>query len=230
MESPIMFSTKMTPAAAAEQSRIATAQGMRDVAAALAAAQYEPILESDGSCDDSSSDSSRKRKRRRRRTTPSRSIHEDESAAHYVRLELMNAKVDNDDLRTEISKLKDSLDPYNVINNELAYIKSSIERSNKDTEQLTLIQLEKRRFLFKEEYKEHIALCSAACSKLTLAEVKSSFLRIIAVEKKRALNAENSLEWSIKIRRTTRTVSKITALSVVVALFGMFIYWYFASS
>ena len=44
-----MASNKMTPAQAAEQSRIATAQGMRDIAAAMAA--RGPVCQSDDSDD-----------------------------------------------------------------------------------------------------------------------------------------------------------------------------------
>jgi len=223
----------MTPAEAAEQSRIATAEGMREMAAALnerATLNCSPVtsIDSDDSYDSSdSSDSSnlRRRKRARKSKRNASGSSEHEKRSHYLQLELANARVDVDDLKAELAKLKESLDPYSVINNELSYIKSAIDRSNKELDTLTLPQLEKRATLYADEYKEHISLCNVAVNKLPLAEVKNSFARVLVAERKRAIKAEDSISRTIWIRKVTYKVSFGFALSVLVALVSWFFYW-----
>lgn len=233
MEPTVIYSTRVSAAEAAEQSRIATAEGLRQVQAALLErGNLSPIRsqDSDDSYDSSDSSDSEGRHRKCRRRSKKRSFDtsgpgEHEKRNHYLTLELANAQVDVENLRLENSKLKISLDPYTVINNELAYLKSSIDRSNKEINTLTLSQLEKRATLYKEEYLEHIALCNAAIGKLSLAEVKSSFMRVIVAEKKRAIKAENTLNFTIWFRKTTYKVSYATIVSVLVAVLAVLLYW-----
>lgn len=222
-----MASNKMTPAQAAEQSRIATAQGMRDIAAAMAA--RGPVCQSDDS-DDSyfsdSSDSSKKRNRKKKHVKTSPNTNKDEVRAHYLQLELVNANVDLDDSRQEVAKFKSYLEPYSKFNNDMAFLKSSIERSNKEISQLTLSQLEKRLKLFKEEYNEFSTLCSVSISKMALPEVNSALSRVLVVEKRRALNEEKKLLWSIFVRKTTITIVKSTLISLVSTFVFLLFYWY----
>jgi len=239
-ESNKIYTVRCTPEQAAEQSRIATAEGLREVAAALAqraasGKQPDTDYDSDESTESSESSSrsrSRSHRRKRRRhdkKSGDRSAgNEFERRAQYLQLELGNAKVDVEDLRTEVSKLKSNLDPYKTINNELTYLRGSIDRSNKDLELLTLPQIEKRMTLYKEEYNEHMALCSAAVAKLVdLAEIRVCFMRVLNAERKRATKAENSLEFVIWMRRTTYKVSVVTLVSIFVGLLSMLIYWRF---
>jgi hypothetical protein len=229
-----IYTVRCTPEQAAEQSRIATAEGLKQVAAALAErAATSRLADTDNDSDDSdySSDSSngsrnRKRRRHNKKSSSKHESNEFERRAHYLQLELGNAKVDVDDLRTEVSKLKSNLDPYKVINNELTYLRGAIDRSNKDLELLTVAQIEKRATLYKEEYNEHIALCSAAVSKLAeLAEIKVCFMRVLNAERKRAAKAEKSLEFVIWLRKTTYKVSFVTLVSVLVVLLSVVMYW-----
>ena len=225
------FVTKMTPAEVAEQSRIATAQGMREIAAAMSAT----VRDSDESYYSDSSDSSTETQSKRKKTNVKKQSHDEsranylkeESRARYLQLELANAAVDLDDAKQEIVKFKALVEPYTAFNNEMAFLKSSIERSNKEISQLTLLQLEKRLCLFKEEYGEHAARCATAVSKVPLAEVGSAFSRVLVVEKRRAFNAEKSLEWSIFVRKTTITVIKSSIISALLVCILAVFYWYF---
>jgi hypothetical protein len=109
---------------------------MKQIAAALAERalprhKADAEYDSDDSCDSSdSSNGSRNRKRRRRnkRDCAFTENNEFEKRAHYLQLELANAKVDVEDLRTEVSKLKVNIEPYKVINNELTYLRGAIDR------------------------------------------------------------------------------------------------------
>ena len=227
MEQTISYATRMSAADAAEQSRIATAQGMRDIATALRErAANTPCLDDDDSGSLSSTDSSdRRHKRRRRDKTVTRNT-DGEKQAHYLKLELANAQVDIDDLKVELAKMKAILDPYSSVNNEMAYLKSATERSNKEVHTLTFVQLTKRLSLYKEEYREHLALCNAALAKVALAEVKSSLTRVLTVEKRRAAAAEKNLEWALWVRETTFNVSVGLLISLLVTLILFAFYWY----
>jgi len=225
------YSVKMTPAEFAEQSRIATAQGMRDIANAMAAEESYSSDASESTCY-SSCDEARKRKRKSKSDKKEKKTKIDddyETRAHYLKLELVNCSVDLENAKEEIIKLKTTLDPYASFNNEMAFLKSSIERSNKELPQLTLTQIEKRLSLFKEEYSEHAVLCSAAISKILLAEVNSAFNRVLVVEKRRALNSVKSLEWVIFVRKTTINTVKATIVTSLVVLVFVILYWYFLS-
>jgi len=223
----------VSAAEAAEQSRIATAQGMRDIAAAMAEREVLPVLnESDDDISISSSDRSDKRRKLRYRKKPetrNSAASEAEKQAHYLKLELANAKVDIDDLKQELTSLKSGLNPYTSYNNEMASLKSAIDRSYKDVHTLTFVQLEKRFALFKEEYQEHLALCNAALAKVSLAEVKVSLIRVLSAEKRRAAAAEKKLEWAIWIRATTFNAAVGGLMALLICAFCFIIYWYVIS-
>jgi hypothetical protein len=237
-----VYTTRVTPEQMAEQSRIATAEGLREVAAALAAKAKQPLPakrhseEEEDSLSDSSSDHSHrsgaKRRRKSRRKSRSRSptrSHSDEKATHLLRVELASVMVEKEDLLLEISKLKAQLQPYNSVNNELALIKSAIERLNKDTAELTIAQLEKRQNLFHEEFSEHKALATVASSKIAYADVKSCLLRVINAEVKRSALEDKKLTLTIWYRKSTETTTKVFISSVLVAILSYILYWYIGS-
>lgn len=238
-----VYTNRVTPEQMAEQSRIATAEGLREVAAALAAKAKQPFpakqrSDEDDSLSDSSSDNSHrsgaKRRRKSRRKSHSRSrsptrSHSDERATHLLRVELASAMVEKEDLLLEISKLKAQLQPYSSANNELALIKSAIERLNKDTGELTIAQLEKRQNLFHEEFSEHKALATVASSKIAYADVKSCLLRVINAEVKRSALEDKKLTLTIWYRKSTETTTKVFISSVLVAILSYVLYWYIGS-
>lgn len=234
-----VYTNRVTPEQMAEQSRIATAEGLREVAAALAAKAKQPLpakrhSEEDDSLSDSSSDHShrsgakRRRKSRRKSRSPTRS-NSDEKATHLLRVELASVMVEKEDLLLEISKLKAQLQPYSSANNELALIKSAIERLNKDTAELTIAQLEKRQNLFHEEFSEHKALATVATAKIAYADVKSCVLRVINAEVKRSALEDKKLTLTIWYRKSTETTTKVFISSVLVAILSYILYWYIGS-
>jgi len=230
-----VYTRRLTPEQAAEESRIATAQGLRDVAAALAARPIPPKShseEEDISLSDSSSEGSRRsgvkrrrRGRRSRRNSPVRSNSE-ENAVHLLRVQLSSVMVEKEDLLLEINKLKAQLQPYSSVNNELALIKSAIERLNKDTGEQTVAQLEKRQNLFHEEFAEHKALATVAASKIAYADVKNCVLRVLNAEVKRSGIEDKKLTLTIWYRKSTETTTKVFISSVLIAFLSYLVYWY----
>lgn len=199
MSSAPMYRIPMTAAQMAEESRKATAEGMRQIAAALAERKVQhssPLSVSD----DSDSGSEDGRRNRRKRHTPSESdfkVRQLESRTHILGVELAAAKVEVDDMRQERDTLKGQIEVFGRINNELALLKSATGRVMKGTETLSLNQLVQRSRLFKEEMTEHAALCYAALGRITQDEIRSGITRVIESEKRKAATLSSSLGWVI---------------------------------
>lgn len=198
-----MYRTPMTVQQMEEESRKATAEGMRQIAEALAKKQAEPKVSddsSDGLTDDSDGDSDGSRKgrrrlpRRREPKTKTPAADKLEDRIRYLQLDLVNAKVDTEDARTEVVVLKGRLEPYTRANNELAFMRSALDRSKKGLDELTNMQLARKIGLFKEETTEHIVLCTAAVNKIELHEIKAGLERVIVAERRKIVNQLETLE------------------------------------
>lgn len=234
-----VYTRRVTAEQMAEESRIATAQGLRDIAAALAAkgiTNRHDDVHSDS--EDDSIDSRPKRRRRRGSYGggggsggggSSSSRNQDEKASHLLKVELASVMVEKNDLNAEIAKLQLQLQPYSNVNNELALIKSAIDRLNKDTSDMTINQLEKRQGLFREEFTEHKALLTIAVSKINLADVKACVQRVLNAEVKRSGIEDKKLTVTIWYRKCTETTTKLIISSALVLLLSYFFYWYFQS-
>lgn len=187
-----VFTKRMTVEEMAEQSRKATAEGMRELAAAAAAfatrkqraSEYE-----DSDCDWESEHDSPKLA----------SVEKLESRIHYLTLDLTNAKVEVDDANLKIEELTLQMTPFRRVNDELTYIKSSLTRALKDTGGMNKNQLELRFKLFREEANEHAALCNASIGKIELDEVKQGMLRVLNSERRKILATEKSFKWVILV-------------------------------
>ena len=198
MSSAPMYRIPMTAAQMAEESRKATAEGMRQIAAALAERKVQHSSPLDLS-DESDSDSEGSR-RRRKRHAPSESdfkVRQLESRTHILGVELAAAKVEADDMRQERDTLKSQIEVFDRINNELALLKSATTRVLKGTEALSLNQLVQRQRLFKEEMTEHAALCYASLGRITQDEIRAGITRVIEAEKRKAVTLTSSLGWVI---------------------------------
>jgi hypothetical protein len=105
------------------------------------------------------------------------------------------------ELETEKAKnvnLNNQLTPYKRINDELGFLRSSMNRALQNTENFTKVQLDARYKLFHEESNEHAMLCLAAINKIELDEVKVAFSRILAAERRRITSMTEELQWLIK--------------------------------
>jgi hypothetical protein len=186
-----VFTKRMTVEEMAEQSRKATAEGMRELAAAAAAfaTRKQSTVYEDSDCDWESEHDSPKLA----------SVEKLESRIHYLTLDLTNAKVEVDDANLKIEELTLQMTPFRRVNDELTYIKSSLTRALKDTGGMNKNQLELRFKLFREEANEHAALCNASIGKIELDEVKQGMLRVLNSERRKILATEKSFKWVILV-------------------------------
>lgn len=186
-----VFTKRMTVEEMAEQSRKATAEGMRELAAAAAAfaTRKQSTVYEDSDCDWESEHDSPKMA----------SIEKLESRIHYLTLDLTNATVELDDANLKIEQLSLLMTPFRRVNDELTYLKSSLTRALKDTGGMNKNQLELRFKLFREEANEHAALCNASIGRIELDEVKQGMLRVLNSERRRILATEKSFKWVILV-------------------------------
>ena len=206
-----MYRSQLTPSQMEEASRKATAEGMREVAEALSKKNKNTPNISDNSDSSDSSDTSDSDNVKISKSKPyiiqktqvsnkSASIEKLESQIHYLRLDLANTKVEADDARNEVTKYKNMNNIYMKINNEFGFIRSAIERSKKNIDDLTLKQFKKKVALFIEEVNEHIILCESSINKIELHEIKFALERIIIAEKKKIdkykKDLKNQIWWN----------------------------------
>jgi len=211
-----VFTKRMTVEEMAEQSRKATAEGMRELAAddkAFATRkQQASVYEDDSDCDWESQDAFK----------TGREIEMLESRVRYLTLDLTNAKVDIDDANLKIEELKTQITPFKRVNDELTYLKSSLARALKDTWGMNKNQLELRFKLFREEANEHAALCNASIGKIELDEVKQGMLRVLNSERRRVLATEKTFKWVILVAQakemTLWSCTWLAVFMVVVAV------------
>ena len=219
----------MTLAQMEEASRKATADGMREIAEALAKKNNKDHPDSNNTTDTDSDDNNGKyaRKLKDNKSNTNSAVEKLESQIHYLRMDLINSKVEVDDARIEVNKYKNISDIYVKINNELGFIRSAIDRSNKNLNDLTIKQFKNKVALFVEEAKEHIVLCEQAINKIELHEIKFAFERIINAEKKKINRYNNELQDQIWWMETKKiTLQCMFILFIIVMVLFPFVYKY----
>jgi hypothetical protein len=204
-----MFPPKMTQSQMEEASRKATADGMREVAEALNKKQNKHIDNSNSSDSSDTDDSYSDHKIKIPRVSKPYIIHKTgvinknesidklESQIHYLRLDLANSKVETDDAKAELTKQKSINDIYMKINNEFGFIRSAIERSKKNVDDLTIKQFKRKVELFIEESTEHVVLCEKSIDKIELHEIKFALERILNAEKKKIVKYTKDLDYQV---------------------------------
>lgn len=206
-----------------EEARIATEEGMREVAAATASAAAAAADEEDfddccSSCSEESADRGRRRGRGRGSGSGSAAAATEklESRVRYLQLDLANAKVDTQDATDELGRVKERLAPYIKANNELAFIASAIDRSTKGLEDLTIKQFKHKLDLFVSEVNEHIGLCTVAVGKIDLHQVKAGLERLIAAERRRVVKRTGELQtwlwWRLRMEEAAYTALVLLGL------------------
>lgn len=238
-----VYSTRVSADVAAEQQRKATAEGMRELAQAMANSNSRnviPVSDSEtdsvfGSDSDSGSSDLVGRKRSRKSASKPRIIQADTAAIgklndriRFLQLDLGNAMVDVEDAKTKAEGFSNQLAPYQRVNDELVFFKSAMTRAFKDVGSFTKAQLENRFKLFVEEASEHAKHCSIAIEKIGLDEVKAGMNRVLTAERKRFAQIEKSYKFRIFVVGAKELMLLIcywmTVLVVLVAIVYKLIY------
>lgn len=202
MSNPI-YTTRVSSAVAAEQAARATEEGMRELAAALAARRDNPVIVSDSESEtdsDYSSDESVSNSRKRKRQKPVKcgtNTDKLEERVRFLQLDLANAMVDVSEAKAGRDELVGQLAPYKKVNDEMTYFKSALARAFKDVGSFSKAQLMGKFKLFQEEASEHMKLCALAIDRIGLDEVKAGMNRVLVAERKRFVQIEKDYRFLI---------------------------------
>ena len=225
------YTTRVSAATMAEQSKKATEEGMRELAAALAERRNK-ITESSCSESDESSESDdsswsenlRRPKNglKRRRIVPTNAIEKLEDRVRFLTYDLSDATVTIEEWRTKTEDLNRQIVPYKRVNEELALLKSAINRLFKDPWYLTKTQLDDRYKLISEEANEHAVLCNAAIQKLDLDEIKVGLARVLNSERRRLAHLQRNFKYLIRAVWLKETIVFVICCLFALAIFAGF--------
>jgi hypothetical protein len=213
----ISYTTRLSSAQMAEESKRATAEGMRQIAEAMNIKALNTVTSESGSDSDFESDTfsessnSRCRRRKHKSKPTDFKTNDDklETRIHYMTLELANTKVEVDDAKTALEGVQKQLQPYNRVNDELAFLKSAMNRAFKDTGNLNKVQLVNKHKLFTEETSDHATMCAGQISRIEHEEIKIALLRILDAEKRKIAKLDTnyrSLILKAQIKETLMVI------------------------
>ena len=229
METTPIYTRRVSAEQMKEESRAATAAGMRELAAAMAA--RKPVInpennmsDEDFISDDDDDGAIVYEARKRRRPVVTDKSNELENRIRYLTLDLTNAQVDLEDARETVQKLTTKSDCLTRVNDELCFFKGSIGRAFKNTETMTKLQLENKFKLFKEEALEHSRLCDRAIANIELDEVKAGMLRVLVAERKRYAKTEQAFKWYITYTNAKEVTIIMITWSSLIFLVLAFLY------
>lgn len=197
---PPIYTRRMTVEEMAEESRKATAEGMRQLAAAMLSSKRQVMNPEQLSDFESDSETETKFEKARGRhgvVDNSATVEKLENRVRFLTLDLANAHVAVEEANAKMDSMESKLFVLKRVNDEIMFLKSSINRAFNNTGTMNRVQLENRLNLFLEEANEHATLCNVACSKVELEEIKHGMLRVLVAERKRLKQTEKSFRFLI---------------------------------
>ena len=226
-----------------EESRAATAEGMREIAAALAA--KGPNVDSDSSIelldssdeDESSYTSSssgsgsrrhrrhhhRRRKHRKSDSAGSAAVDKMEQRVHYLKLDLSNAKVEVEELRAEVIRLKTKTMAFDNVDKQFAALKKIMNDAVEDTSDLNRKQVHNKYYRFLEESAKQVEVCSAALVSIEPNNIRLALLRVNEAEKRKLIAIERSFHFILTMKRLKEfALYAMMGLCIILIMWIMF--------
>jgi len=235
------FATLTTEAQMKEESRAATAEGMREIAAALAS--KGPHVDSDSdvelldSTDESSysSSSSGSGSRRHRRHHHRRHKHRKsdggggaavdkmEQRVHYLKLDLSNAKVETEELRAEVNRLKAKTMAFDNLDKQFATLKKIMNDAVEDTSDLNRKQVQNKYYRFLEESAKQVEVCSVALVSIEPNNIRLALTRVNEAEKRKLIAIERSFHFILTMKRLKEyALYAMMGLCIILIMWIMF--------
>ena len=197
------YCTKKTDAEMAEESKKATAEGMKNLAKSF-------IVE-----DFNDSDSQEEEKPKSRSNARLEKL---ETRIHYMQLELLNAKVDLDDANEKLAFHKKSLDLYAAIDKEFAILDGMDSYLN-DRWDLTMPKLEARYKEFLEKSYDQIMICQKAIEEIDLPHLRYMMNISLNEMRNKIVGIESSIYFTIIFQRSGKvllTIGFLTCFAILV--------------
>jgi len=203
---------KMSEEEMNKASEIATKQALRD----LAKTHKESILEEneeDSSYSEDEDDYVSVKK-----------YNELEKKHHFLRMELLNAQIDNDD---QVKTIKKSLDPLKSLNDQLCYINSLKQRTKKmnkldDIKKSSSHEMKKRLNKIQDEYNEYLEEAEKFLNLIELHEIRNCVAKTIDKEKIEIELFKKSYKCKINMRDSYEIIQLWSIIGFLGAiLFGI---------
>jgi len=200
---PPQFVTRVTPAQAAAESKKATEEAMRQVAANLIKTPPQHFHEN--SISDSDSDSEvfiKKKKGHKSSSEDSIMIHKLETRLHYLQLDMANKNIDYMDLKDLSDSNNLKLDNMKKVDETLSLL-SNLTFYLKNLDSLSLEQVKRKLVLFKEESAEHAANSMKYINQIEYPVIKKSMISIIDQITLKNAMIENEINKAILFKKAT---------------------------
>jgi hypothetical protein len=200
---PPQFVTRVTPAQAAAESKKATEEAMRQVAANLNKTPPQHFHEN--SISDSDSDSEvfiKKRKGHKSSSEDSIAIHKLETRLHYLQLDMANKNIDYMDLKELSDSNTLKLENMKKVDETLSLL-SNLTFYLKNLDSLSLDQVKRKLVLFKEESAEHAANSMKYINQIEYPVIKKSMISIIDQITLKNTMIEHEINKAILFKKAT---------------------------
>jgi len=199
------YCTKKTDAEMAEESKKATAQGLKNLA--------ESFLEEEFKESDSDSEKEEKPKSR-----SNARLEKLETRIHYMQLELLNAKVDLDDANEKLLIHKKRQDLHATIDKEFAILNGMDSYLN-DRWDLSMPKLEARHKEFLEKSYDQLEICQNAVEEVELPHLRYMMHISLNEMRNKMIRIESSIHFTIMFQRSGKvllTIGFLTCFAIVV--------------
>ena len=143
-----------------------------------------------------------------------------EKQIHLLKLDLMNAKIDADDLEEE---LKRKIDPIQSVNDNLCHIKSMKKRyENMDKKEYTSKQVSEMLKKMNGEYSEYFKTCDEIVAKFELKEIKNCVQSYLKIDHEHMVELSKSYEKIILMKYVYESIKSFSLLAILVGVAFMY--------
>ena len=146
-----------------------------------------------------------------------------EKQIHLLKLDLMNAKIDAEDLEEE---LKRKIDPIQCVNDNLCHIKSMKKRyENMDKKEYTSKQVSEMLKKMNGEYSEYFKTCDEIVAKFELKEIKNCVQSYLKIDHEHMVELSKSYEKIILMKYVYESIKSFSLLaSICIIVSATFMY------
>ena len=146
-----------------------------------------------------------------------------EKQIHLLKLDLMNAKIDAEDLEEE---LKRKIDPIQCVNDNLCHIKYMKKRyENMDKKEYTSKQVSEMLKKMNGEYSEYFKTCDEIVAKFELIEIKNCVQSYLKIDHENMVELSKNYEKIILMKYVYESIKSFSLLaSIAILVSATFMY------
>jgi len=148
---------------------------------------------------------------------------ESEKQIHLLKLDLLNAKIDAEDLEEEFKR---KIEPIQCVNDNLCHIKSMKKRyENMDTQGSSSAVISTMLKRMNWEYTEYFKTCDEIVAKFELMEIKNCVQLYLKRDHENMVELTNSYEKIILMKYVYESIKSISMISMFLVVIHMSNMW-----